>query len=187
MKLDYWYFDNIFNKEQIEELNFFIENNFECFENKEFEATTNDQRIKLAQVKQIRWKKIKHLLHDFEQSIYLTNQENFGFDIYPINDVDFCNLNIYSHENLSHYNWHIDGSINDVYDIKLTILINLSIKEYSGGDFKIFNYGNEHEIKSLNFPGNVVIFKSFLNHKVTPVLKGERRTLALFLKGPKLK
>ena len=45
----------------------------------------------------------------------------------------------------------------------------------------------EEEVVELNTPGNVIMFKSFINHKVSPVISGERRTLALFLSGPNFK
>jgi len=186
MKIDYWYFNNFFNKKNIKEINDFIDKNFEFFENEKLQSTINDKKIKFATVKQITWKKIKHLFNDIEQHITSINQENFGYDIYPINDIDVCNLNIYSHKNSGQYDWHTDESNNDIHDLKLTVLINLSIEKYSGGNFKIFNRGNEYEAKELNIPGNVIIFKSFLNHKVTPILKGERRTLTIFFKGKKL-
>ena len=186
MKIDYWYFNNFFNKKNIKEINDFIDKNFEFFENEKLQSTINNKKIKFAIVKQITWKKIKHLFNDIEQYITSINQENFGYDIYPINDIDVCNLNIYSHKNSGQYDWHTDESNNDIHDLKLTVLINLSIEKYSGGNFKIFNRGNEYEVKELNIPGNVIIFKSFLNHKVTPILKGERRTLTIFFKGKRL-
>jgi PKHD-type hydroxylase len=187
MRIDYWYFNNLFNKKNIKEINNFIDKNFECFEDEKLHATTDNKKIKFATVKQITWNKIKHFFNDIEQYTTSVNQMNFGYNIYPINDVDTCNLNIYSHKDSGQYDWHTDESDNAVHDLKLTVLINLSVEQYSGGDFKIFNRGREYEVKELNTPGNVVIFKSFLNHKVSPVLTGERRTLAIFLKGKKFR
>ena len=63
------------------------------------------------------------------------------------------------------------------------MLINVSTKKYEGGDFYICA-GKEKHIKELNEPGNILMLKSHLLHKVTPVTKGERRTLTIFLKGP---
>jgi predicted 2-oxoglutarate/Fe(II)-dependent dioxygenase YbiX len=71
-----------------------------------------------------------------------------------------------------------------MYDIKLTVLINLSLKSYEGGKFCLWR-GNETEVKELNTPGNAIMFKSNINHKVYPIIKGERRTLAIFIKGPR--
>jgi PKHD-type hydroxylase len=60
------------------------------------------------------------------------------------------------------------------------------MEQYEGGQFQLFNT-NEYEVKELNIPGNVVMFKSYINHRVLPVTKGQRRTLAIFLKGPKFR
>ena len=45
----------------------------------------------------------------------------------------------------------------------------------------------ENEIKQLNIPGNAIMLKSHLNHKVLPVTKGERNTLTFFICGPKFR
>jgi len=187
MKLDYWYFENFFNSDQIKKINHFIDNNFYGLEKEELNATdTQQNKIKYASVKLINWEKIKHLTNELDQKLYNVNQENFGYDIYPINNNDVCNLNIYSSKMGSKYGWHIDQSENDIFDIKFTVLINLSFEIYKGGEFKLFN-GNEYEVKEINKPGNVIMFKSFLNHSVLPITEGERRTLAIFIKGPRFK
>ena len=46
------------------------------------------------------------------------------------------------------------------------------------------NKGKETHLKELDKPGSALMFKSHILHKVTPVTKGERRTLTIFLKGP---
>ena len=33
-------------------------------------------------------------------------------------------------------------------------------------------------------PGSAILFKSYLHHKVTPVTKGERKSLTYFMEGP---
>ena len=96
------------------------------------------------------------------------------------------NYNIYSSKNKDNYDWHVDGTLNPLIDIKFTILINLSNKPYKGGDFKIFN-STEYKIPTINTPGNMIMFKSFLNHKVEKVTEGERITLDIFVKGPAFK
>ena len=43
-------------------------------------------------------------------------------------------------------------------------------------------------IKVENFrPGTLVMFPSLYNHRVTPIINGERRSLTLFMKGPLLR
>jgi predicted 2-oxoglutarate/Fe(II)-dependent dioxygenase YbiX len=70
--------------------------------------------------------------------------------------------------------------------MKFTILINISDKKYTGGKFKLF-VGSEFEAPELNTSGNMIMFKSYTNHRVEKVLTGERKTLAIFIKGPSFK
>jgi PKHD-type hydroxylase len=65
----------------------------------------------------------------------------------------------------------------------LTVIINLSTKKYTGGDFQIHLNG-EQSISQINESGNMFMFKSILPHRVLPILSGERKTLTLFLEGP---
>ena len=63
------------------------------------------------------------------------------------------------------------------------MVINLSTKEYTGGDFEIHLAGGQ-TIKQINGSGNMIMFKSLLPHRVLPIIKGERKTLTIFLEGP---
>ena len=85
----------------------------------------------------------------------------------------------------SEYNWHIDATRTDEEDVKFTILINLSEKKYKGGELQYWVNEKPHTIKELSHSGDIVMFRSFFLHKVTPIISGERITLSLFLTGPK--
>jgi predicted 2-oxoglutarate/Fe(II)-dependent dioxygenase YbiX len=186
-KFNYWYWNNLLNNKDIKKINKFIECNFDFFEKEEDKANDNlNPNKKTSTVKIIYFKKIKHLIEDVIEKSINVSRINFGYDIWYPSNMDTCNLNIYSYKNLEKYDWHTDETNRELIDIKMTILINLSLKKYEGGNFYLFK-GNEIEVKELNNPGNVIMFKSHVNHKVTPVTKGERRTLALFLYGPAFK
>ena len=84
------------------------------------------------------------------------------------------------------YDWHTDGSPDgSAYDIKFTLLINTSIQSYEGGKFYLFTTGGSQHIDKLDDPGNVVIIKSHIPHRVSPVTKGIRHSVTLFYSGPK--
>lgn len=184
-KYQYWFWNNFFNVKKIKEINYFIDKNFEYYQDKEDHATDNEGKSKKrATVKMISFNKIKHLINDFENDFITAARLNFGYNVYSTANSQPCNLNIYSSLDEGTYDWHVDSSRSDLYDIKLTVLINLSIKNYEGGKFCLW-HGNEIEVKELNSPGNAIMFKSNINHKVYPVTKGERRTLTIFVKGPK--
>lgn len=187
MNYDYWFWENVISKKEILFLNNFIEKNFDCFEDVKFHAKDkNNKSKKNTLVMCISFYKIKETLKKIIHNYNLVNQKHFGYDLYPQSDLSHCNLNVYSYKKNQSYGWHNDSSTDKYEDIKLTVLINISKKTYKGGNFYIFNQ-DEYEVKELNIPGNMIMFKSYLSHKVTPVTEGERRTLAIFLCGPKLR
>ena len=186
VKHDYWYWTNVFSKKDIKELNNFIEKNFDQYEDKIYHAREKGISKKNALVKCICFKKIYNYLEKIDYNLRQINLKFFGYALHDNKLYDYCNLNIYSSKKLQNYDWHIDSSNSTYEDIKLTLLINLSVKKYEGGNFLIRNNG-EYEVKEINTPGNAVAFKSFLNHKVLPITKGERRTLAIFYSGPSFK
>lgn len=187
MKYDYFYYKNIFNKKEIIEVNKFVEKNFDQLEpNNNGAIGINKEVKKYLSCKQIFWFKIKHLLENINQLVLNTNTYNFGYTLYPMNDRDYINYNVYSSNTKDTYDWHVDKNDSLLIDCKLTVLINLSTEKYEGGKFKIFGQG-EIDINELDEPGNMVIFKSNINHKVTPVTKGKRKSLAIFYHGPLFK
>jgi PKHD-type hydroxylase len=45
--------------------------------------------------------------------------------------------------------------------------------------------GKEFIVPEIKKSGNMIIFPSFFLHKVTPVIKGDRKTLTAWIAGPK--
>jgi predicted 2-oxoglutarate/Fe(II)-dependent dioxygenase YbiX len=184
-KFDYIVWNNFLEKEQAIDLNKFIENNFNFYEPKDWGAKTdNGEYKKDSKVKIIKWKKIKNLLNNLEQQILYANQQNFGYDINFIFEEQNCFFNIYSSENLSNYDWHTDRSSNELTDIKLTMLLNLSTESYEGGEFQLNYSGEVKTIENFKKCGDMILFKSHILHKVLPTKKGIRKTLAIFFEGP---
>lgn len=88
-----------------------------------------------------------------------------------------------------HYGWHVDSGVNNRSTIvprKLSITIQLSDPEsYEGGDLEIWT-GGKPEI-AVRAKGAVVAFPSFRLHRVTPVTKGVRHSLVVWVGGPNFK
>ena len=184
---DYWYFDSLFSKEQIINLNNYIEQNNDGFENKDNGAKYSDGSFKKNTIVNIiKYSKIKSLMEYQLNLIYETAQQQFGYVFFNNNENEHLLFNKYSSENLATYDFHTDLSKSDIYDIKLTFIANMSTEKYEGGKFYLFN-NDVYEVKELNNPGSAIIFKSHINHKVSPVTMGERKSLAYFMKGPKFR
>ena len=136
MKTTYWFWKNILSKKQCLKINSFIEKNCDTAEHHSSAATgINNKKLKYCDVKLIYWKKVKHLLEDILDNCYSINQQQYGFNLWPMYNVNFINYNIYTPKNQGSYDWHIDALDHEKNaDIKFTILINTSTKKYTGGE-----------------------------------------------------
>lgn len=84
-----------------------------------------------------------------------------------------------------HYDWHTDvgpGMANR----KVSVVCQLTKpEEYTGGDLNI-NGGNGMLTAPRDY-NTVIVFPSFVLHRVTPVLTGNRTSLVTWLAGPPLR
>ena len=136
---------------------------------------------KIASVKVLNYYDLQDYIDPYLNNVLAVNERNFGYNLYPVT-YSQCNYNIYKKN--GEYDWHIDESPDPFHDIKLTVLINLSESSYKGGDFKLMK-GRVIDVEQFKKPGDLLVFKSYINHKVTPITEGVRKTLTIFLTGPK--
>ncbi len=85
------------------------------------------------------------------------------------------------------YDFHIDtgGNAPAIYR-KLSLIVLLSDPDdYEGGDvlFQDYQGSDTEEMLYPKTKGTVLLFPSFLRHAVTPVTKGERKSLVLWVHG----
>lgn len=112
-----------------------------------------------------------------------SNRTNFGFDIAGLFDIQFTE---YHGSKQDRYDWHHDvrlkGSM--AYDRKLSVVIQLSAREsYAGGEFEFSTV--EPPGAAFEPRGSVLIFPSFLQHRVLPVTQGIRHSLVTWVEGPR--
>tara|TARA_Y100000816_G_scaffold286775_1_gene268439 strand:+ start:888 stop:1430 length:543 start_codon:yes stop_codon:yes gene_type:complete len=171
---------NIFNKNEIKEINKKIHQNL--VSGKDNYA---QESVKTSTVKFVNLGKIQKYINPFLEFCLTANNNFFGFDLHPFTSFKKLNYNIYDEG--TEYNWHIDAVPADpVRDIKLTALLNLSEDNYKGGELVLFR-ANEIICNEFNIPGSAIIFPSFINHKVNKVISGRRFTLAIWMSGPKFR
>lgn len=81
------------------------------------------------------------------------------------------------------YDFHEDASDHEEGMRKLSLVVFLSNpKNYSGGKFEFRNSGTPE----TNKQGSILVFPSFLMHRVTPVTEGTRYSLVNWFTGPAL-
>jgi PKHD-type hydroxylase len=84
--------------------------------------------------------------------------------------------------NGGHYDWHLDIGPGSISHRKISITIQLSDpEEYVGGDLQIMT-GSEYTTVPRG-KGTVVVFPSFLLHRVVPLTSGNRKSLVLWVGG----
>ncbi len=78
-----------------------------------------------------------------------------------------------------HYDWHTDVGLNFEYRF-CSIVIQLN-DEYEGGEL-LYKDFNNNEIEFGKGVGNLFIFKSTIEHKVSPITEGVRYSLVSWIK-----
>lgn len=115
----------------------------------------------------------------FQELISKCNEEFYKFKLTEI--VEQIQYTVYNSEDEGHYDWHMDMGPGKAKR-KLSIVCQLSDpSEYEGGELQI-NTGIISVAEKDK--GTLVMFPSYLMHRVTPVTKGTRRSLVLWIEGP---
>lgn len=121
--------------------------------------------------------------HRIKKCVSFANQVYFDFDITRFDErIQFTE---YDESYTGHYGWHFDiGSSSRSCIRKLSVVVQLSNPlDYEGGDLE-FSMDNDLVLKAPKTQGSIVIFPSYLRHRVTPVTKGLRRSLVTWISGP---
>ena len=179
MALQYplYYWESLYTLKEVKKIN---KNLKKYILNKDTTSLAAGGVVKTSKVDAILWKDAKKYLHQFNDFIRLRNERVFGFHLFPENDYDWLFINSYSVG--EQYGWHLDSHTHCPSDIKLTALLNLSESPYEGGTLEM-NTGYIKKAPEMDKPGNMIIFPSFILHRVTPVTKGTRTSLAFLLTG----
>jgi PKHD-type hydroxylase len=120
-------------------------------------------------------------INDFiEKYIVMANSECFGFDL-----NGFREFQIAEYREGGHYDEHFDMRMDNRASVrKLGITVQLSDpKEYSGGEFMFSEDIGTPNQEIIKQKGTVIVFPSFLYHKVMPVSRGRRYSLVGWYEG----
>lgn len=176
---NYYYFENGFNSEDLDKI-------YKDVGEIDFvKATTIGGDNKEARSSSIKWipqnMKWNWLYSKLMDMAIEANQNLWNFDLHSAPEqIQYTEY--YASEG-GHYTWHQDIGPGMLSLRKVSITVQLSSPdEYEGGDLDIWQGGNGH-LTSPRGAGTVVIFPSYMMHRVSPVTTGTRRSFVLWLGG----
>lgn len=144
-----------------------------------FSSAYNSHQIRNSTVKWLKDDALRLRLWAFVKQ---ANQAAFDVDVTERADLQYT---IYEGSKAGHYDWHHDvhWASQDEWARKLSVTVQLSAPDdYEGGRFEF------DEVKSsadFSAKGSVLIFPSYLSHKVHPVTSGTRHALVAWFFGPR--
>jgi|TARA_R110000850_G_scaffold268563_1_gene400206 PKHD-type hydroxylase len=141
-----------------------------------------DLKIRKSTISFIPFDNMKNVYDDINKLVQKINRNNFGFNNIEMNQE----AQITEYKKDDFYSWHTDTGIDmseepPVRKLSMTVLLN-DPSEFEGGDLQFAN----RNINSMK-QGHAAIFASFLQHQITPITKGVRRSLVMWFGGEPFK
>jgi PKHD-type hydroxylase len=123
----------------------------------------------------------------YERMAGIVNELNMRFYRFDLTEFqENFQYTVYTAENRSHYAWHIDQSPMTSMARKLSLSVQLSRPdEYSGCDLELMTKKDIDIAPKTR--GTVIAFPSYTLHRVTPIRKGTRKALVIWVGGPNFK
>ena len=107
------------------------------------------------------------------------NNERYWFDLLGFHQE----LQLTRYANGDFFDWHLDFGAGEISHRKLSITVQLSDPdEYEGGDLQFMI--NNKIVDAPRGKGTVVIFPSFIMHRVAPITAGVRQSIVGWVSGP---
>jgi PKHD-type hydroxylase len=128
----------------------------------------------------------------FNNLIAYYNDKNFNFDIYGYNYLQYA-----KYEPGGKHEFHMDLPLDGKtvqYNLlehlrKMTVILLLGEPgvDFEGGEFQLNHFSEQYPWNTNLKKGHVIIFPSFLLHRVAPVISGVRESIAVWPVGPKFR
>lgn len=109
---------------------------------------------------------------------YQINSQYLGFDLQGLNE----GLQLARYGVDDYFDWHLDFGPNHNSTRKLSISVQITDPaEYEGGNLEIMINGKSHVMPKE--PGTAILFPSFIQHRVTSIIRGSRYSLVGWVNG----
>ncbi len=177
---NYYFFKNGFSKKELNR----IEEDVHTLPWQVAETAGGDKKNRKSNIKWIPQNDDWFWLYEKLSNMAVTaNNALWNFDLNQIPEmIQYTEY----HAPAGHYDWHADIGPGLLSKRKVSITVQLTeAHEYEGGNLELFRGGSMEgpfETAERN-AGCVVLFPSYLMHRVTPVTRGTRKSFVLWLGG----
>ena len=196
-KFDYWYFTSVLSKDFCQEIiNCGLKKSPELAtvgavgKKEPFFSKKEIKKIKKFRYSDIVWLDEPWIYQEILPYVKIANNAS-GWN-YQWHQSESAQFTIYKKN--QYYKWHQDSDYSDSNTLrKLSVSISLSDpKDYKGGILEIDNRRlnvkkSVFQVKEILPQGSIVVFPSYLWHRVTPVTKGVRYSAVIWALGKPLK
>ena len=131
----------------------------------------------------IPFKDMPEMYKEIEDKMLKANNNHFGFEGMQLTEpAQFTH-----YFTGGFYEWHMDNDVSGkhqqpVRKISMTLLLS-DPSTFEGGELELMTKGKTAQLKQ----GQALFFASWLQHRVKPVTKGERKSLVMWFGGPSFK
>jgi PKHD-type hydroxylase len=187
------YWDNAFTTEELDKACAYFET-----QDLDKGAVVGDEKnnARVSNIKFYNWdpknENTAWIFQKMNNVITTINNQYYGFDLNGYNSFQYTE---YEASEKGKYDWHMDtilggnkpNNLLDTRKLSVTMCVNEPGDEYKGGEFQI-NNGSEKECETITTKkGRMIIFPSFIIHRVAPITKGKRKSIVVWVEGPKFK
>ena len=164
------------------------------------ESLNSKHHIRSSNVKWVPFDiKYKWIYDKIMDSIHKANSYIWKFDLKD--SPEQLQFTEYKASEKGHYGWHVDNGPNYASLRKISVTVQLSDpEEYEGGHLQMFNFAELNPLIHEKIPNNptyiktikkhqgaITVFPSYIPHRITPVTKGIRKSLVLWVGGTPFK
>ena len=158
-------------------------NNAQVGNEKGIKGGVLNTKTRTSHISWIPFKKMSEMYKDIEKIMKTTNGNHFGFEGVQI--TEYAQYTEYPEGGF--YDWHVDNDVNCAHEppvrkISMTCLLSPE-NEFEGGDLELISEGKIAKIKQ----GQAIFFASFIRHRITPIIRGTRKSLVMWFGGPPFK
>ncbi len=142
-----------------------------------------DTKKRITSISWIPFKDMPEMYRDIETTMLKANGNHFGFDGMRLTEV----AQFTHYHTGGFYDWHMDNDVMGKHEppvrkISMTLLLS-DPATFEGGELEFMSKGKTAKLKQ----GQAIFFASWLQHRVKPVTKGERKSLVMWFGGPSFK